>query len=112
MRVTCGEPYTAVREYDFSSYYPEDKYIRYQDVPDGKVFDIRDFGADTGSTDNSDAINQAVDAASAVSGTVLISGGDYLSGTVVLKSGVTLFIDNILPLPQDLTAKICGKSRR
>lgn len=108
LRVTCGEPYTAVREYDFSSYYPENKYIRYQDVPDGKVFDIRDFGADTGSTDNSVAINQAVDAASAVSGTVLISGGDYLSGTVVLKSGVTLFIDK----NSSVTARPDGENLR
>ena len=27
LRVTEGEPYKEVRKYDFSSYYPEEKYI-------------------------------------------------------------------------------------
>ena len=30
LRITKGDVYSEVREYDFSSYYPEDKYISKQ----------------------------------------------------------------------------------
>ncbi|MCM1113905.1 MAG: glycosyl hydrolase family 28 protein [Clostridium sp.] len=92
LRVTEGEPYTEVRAFDFSSYYPEDKYIKPQSVPQTNVFDIRDFGADTKNDDNAAYINEAVHKASECGGTVLVSGGDYITTTIVLKSGVTLFI--------------------
>lgn len=105
LRVTEGEPYTEVREFDFSSYYPEDKYIYSQAVPEENVFDIRDYGADTGCKDNALFINRAVDAACRAGGTVLVCGGDYLSGTVILKSGVTLFIEK----NSSITARPDGK---
>lgn len=92
LRVTEGEPYTEVREYDFSSYYPEDKYVYNQPSPEDHVFDIRDFGADVSNEDNADFINKAIDAASKACGVVFVAGGDYISTTVTLKSGVTLFI--------------------
>ncbi|MGN1202507.1 MAG: hypothetical protein ACI4RF_04375, partial [Eubacterium sp.] len=92
LRVTEGEPYTQIREFDFSSYYPKDKYIYSQPLPTENVFDIRDFGADITCPDNAQYINKAVDAACRVGGTVLVFGGDFLSGTVTLKSGVTFFI--------------------
>lgn len=93
LRITEGEPYTEIREFDFSSYYPEDQYIYNQALPTEKVFDIRSYGADVHCKDNARFINQAVDDACRAGGTVLVSGGDYLSGTVTLKSGVTFFID-------------------
>lgn len=48
LRITKGEPYTQVREFDFSSYYPEDKYISFQEKPEENVFDIRNYGAVAG----------------------------------------------------------------
>lgn len=92
-RVTEGEPYTEVRKYDFSSYYPEDDYIHDTELPEKNVFDIRFFGAVANDVDVDNAlyINMAFEAAEKVGGTVLISGGDYTSTTVFLKSGVTLF---------------------
>lgn len=105
IRVTEGEPYTEVREFDFSSYYPENKYIYNQQILNDNVFDVRDFGADISCTDNAGFINAAIDAAAKAHGTVLIDGGNYLSGTVILKSGVTLFISK----DSSLTARPDGK---
>ena len=92
LRITEGEPFSKVYPFDFSSYYPEDEYISYQDAPSDNVFDIRNFGADTEKDDNADCINAAINAAAEVGGTVLVDGGDYVTTTVFMKSGVTLFI--------------------
>lgn len=94
LRITTGDPYTEVREYDFSSYYPEDKYIsKNQQAPKENVYDIRDFGADVSLEDNAEYINKAVEEASKTKGTVLVTGGDYVSTTIFMKSNVTLFIE-------------------
>ena len=71
LRVTEGEPYTEVREYDFSSYFPIENYIVERSLPTENVFDIRDFGADVNNEDNAEYINSAVDKASKCNGTVL-----------------------------------------
>lgn len=94
-RVTDGEPYTEIRKYDFSSYYPEEDYISDMDLPEKNVFDIRCFGAvaDNEEFDNAPYINMAFEAAERIGGTVLIAGGDYTSTTVFLKSNVNLFIE-------------------
>lgn len=94
VRVTDGAPYSEIREFDFSSYYPEDNYISNMPLPEKNVYDIRDFGAaaNDAEIDNSVFINMAFDAAEKTGGTVLICGGDYTTTTVYLKSGVTLFI--------------------
>ncbi|MCC8073696.1 MAG: hypothetical protein LIO62_06180, partial [Clostridiales bacterium] len=92
LRVTDGQPYTEVREYDFSSYYPQDDYVKIQEIPAQNVFDIRSYGASTANGDNAVFIQRAVDEASKSAGIVLVDGGDYISTTVVLKSNVTLFI--------------------
>ncbi|MCH5321907.1 MAG: right-handed parallel beta-helix repeat-containing protein [Eubacterium sp.] len=105
LRVTEGEPYTEIREFDFSSYYPEDKYIYNQNLPTENVFDIRDYGADVSCDDNAPFINKAVLDASRAGGTVLISGGDFISGTVTLKSDVTFFIAK----DSSITARADGK---
>lgn len=93
LRITTGEPYTQVRDYDFSSYYPERDYVYKQDVPKNNLYDIRDFGADVSLEDNAEFINSAVKKASETNGTVLVAGGDYVSTTVFMESNVTLFIE-------------------
>jgi len=94
IRVTEGTPYTEIRKYDFSSYYPEADYISKQALPTENVYDIRTYGAsaDGSETDNAAYINNAVCDAAKTGGTVLIDGGDYTATTVFLKSNVTLFI--------------------
>jgi len=59
------------------------------------VFDIRDYGAvGDGATLNTPAIQKAIEACTAAGGgQVLFPPGRYLSGTVHLKSHVTLFLD-------------------
>ena len=92
LRVSEGEPYKEVRKYDFSSYYPEEKYIRKQGKPRKNVVDIREYGADTQNSNNAPFINKAIEKASEIGGVVLVDGGDYVSETVTLLSNVTLFI--------------------
>jgi len=61
----------------------------------GAAFDVRDFGA-TGDGETSDtaAINKAVDAAAqAGGGTVEFPAGSYVSGSIRLKSSITLHLD-------------------
>lgn len=91
LRITEGEPYSEVREFDFSSYLPIENYIKTQKIPTENIFDIRNFGANVDNEDNADFINAAINKASKSGGTVLISGGDFVSTTVTLKSNVTLF---------------------
>jgi len=59
------------------------------------VFNVKDLGATgDGKTKDTQAIQKAVDAASqAGGGTVLLPIGTYLSGTIRLKSNVTLHFD-------------------
>jgi len=60
-----------------------------------RIFDIRKFGAQgDGKTLDTAAINKAIDACnSAGGGTVYLGPGVYLSGTVILKSNVTLYLE-------------------
>jgi len=63
--------------------------------PAGRIFDARDYGA-TGNAKTKDtaAIQLAIDAAhQAGGGVALLPPGDYLSGTVILKSNVTLHLE-------------------
>jgi len=63
LRVTEGEPYTEVREGDYSSYYPLEKYIDFTEKPTGEIFDVRRFGADVKKSEeeNTAAIQTAID---------------------------------------------------
>ncbi len=60
-----------------------------------KDFDIRDYGANgDGKTLNTDAIQKAIDACSAAGGgRVVVDGGTYTTGTIILKNGVELHIE-------------------
>lgn len=62
---------------------------------DAPVFDVRRFGAvGDGKTLDTRAINAAIEAcAKAGGGQVRLSAGRYLSGTVRLRSGITLYLD-------------------
>ncbi|MFO0608355.1 MAG: glycosyl hydrolase family 28 protein [Polyangiales bacterium] len=63
-------------------------------APPAPVFDARRFGAaGDGARDDTAALQRAVDAAAGTGGSVLLSGGVFLSGTLTLRSRMTLFID-------------------
>lgn len=63
-------------------------------VAPAPVFDARRYGAvGDGVRDDTAALQRAVDAAAGTGGSVLLSGGTFLSGTVTLRSGLTLFVD-------------------
>ena len=75
---------------DYYEKIPYSDYLRRQEAPEA-CYDIRDYGAEPG-TLSTEAIQKALDDAGKEGGTVLVSGGVYLSGTVSVPSGVTLFI--------------------
>jgi polygalacturonase len=61
--------------------------------PPQPVFDVRKYGAvGDGATFDTQAIQKAIDACSGSHGSVLISGGKFLTAPLVLKSAMTLFI--------------------
>ncbi|HZJ78269.1 MAG TPA: glycosyl hydrolase family 28 protein [Clostridia bacterium] len=89
--------FPVVYEGDFYEGIEYEKYIDFEAVvlPDTTVFDIRDYGADVSNNaqENKDAINAAVNACySSGDGTVLVDGGSYITGSIRLKSNVTLKI--------------------
>lgn len=92
LRITEGEPYCQVRPFDFAANFEPRHLTKPLPAPAGEVIDIRTFGADPAAEDNAVAVQQAVDAAAKVGGTVLVDGGSYPMSTVELRSGVTLFI--------------------
>jgi hypothetical protein len=63
-------------------------------APPQPVFDPRSMGAaGDGKSDDTAAIQMAIDAAAGTGGSVLITHGTFLSGTLTLKSNMTFFID-------------------
>lgn len=108
LRVTEGEPYTEVREGDYSSYYPLENYIDFNQPLLEEYYDIKNYGADESKSDteNTKAIQSAIDECSRNGGgTVLISGGRYTVTTLFLRSDITLFIDKDSALSANTTGK-------
>lgn len=62
----------------------------------GRIYDVRDFGArGDGKVKDTTPIQSTIDAAfTAGGGTVYLGPGDYLTGGIVLKSNVTLYLDS------------------
>src|SRR5882757_5377502 len=59
-----------------------------------KIFFANTYGAKgDGTTLNTAAIQRAIDAAAAANGTVLVSPGTYLTGSLFLKSGITFLVE-------------------
>ena len=64
-------------------------------APPEPVFDARAFGATgNGTTSDEAAIQAAIASAAGTGGSVLLSGGTFLSGTLTLASNMTFFIDS------------------
>jgi lysophospholipase L1-like esterase len=62
-------------------------------IPVKKMFVVNEYGAKgDGTTLETVAIQKAIDRAAAVAGTVTFEPGTYLSGSLFLKSGVTLLV--------------------
>ncbi len=108
LRVTQGEPYTQVREGDYSSYFPVENYIDFSQPLPEEYLSIRDFGAhrDKPEQENTAAIQKAIDEChKRGGGTVLIDGGCYTVTTLFLRSHVTLFIEKNSALSANDTGK-------
>jgi hypothetical protein len=62
--------------------------------PPTPVFDVHNFGAaGDGTTSDTAAIQSAIAAATGTGGSVLLSSGTFLSGTLTLASNMTFFVD-------------------
>lgn len=60
-----------------------------------RVFNILDYGAKSdGVSNNADAIQKAIDEASANGGRVVVPAGRFLSGTLVLKSNIDFHLES------------------
>lgn len=63
-------------------------------VSSAAEFSVRDFGAaGNGQAKDTVAIQRTIDAAAAAGGVVRLTSGTYLTGTLYLKSGVSLVLD-------------------
>ena len=78
---------------DYYTDIPYHLYISEEKIPEGPVYDIRDYGAvaEAGVL-STDAIQKALDDAGRSGGTVLVDGGAYTAGTLSIRSNTTLFI--------------------
>jgi hypothetical protein len=58
------------------------------------LYDVRDYGAaGDGSTNDTSAIQAAIDACTGTGGSVLLTNGNFVAGTLYLQSNMTFFID-------------------
>ncbi len=62
--------------------------------PRGPVFDVKSYGAKgDGRAKDTAAIQAAIDAVPTSGGTVYLHDGEFITGTLVLKSNLTMFLD-------------------
>ena len=67
------------------------------------IFDVRDYGAvGNGTTNDTAAIQNAINACTGTGGSVLLTQGTYLTGTLYLQSNMTFFIDTSANLKSSL----------
>lgn len=96
-KVTRGDVFSQVYPGDFYEELPFSEYLQSVEPQEGLLtVDIRTCGATPGKTsvDNSDAIQAAIDEVAGHGGGVIyVGGGEYTTGSIELKSGITLFID-------------------
>ncbi len=95
LRITEGDRYEEEREFDYTSCYPVDEYIHKAEIPTERAYFITDFGAvaNDKSVNNAKAINDCIKRCSENGGGyVVVSGGDFTTKTIELKSNVTLFV--------------------
>ena len=82
-----------IYEGDYYLDIPYHLYINEEMLPNGPVFDIREYGAVAeGGVLSTEAIQKALDDAARMGGTVVVDGGAYTSGSLSIPSGITLFI--------------------
>ena len=96
LRITEGDAFKEEYEFDYTSYLPLDEYIHEVEIPSEDAYFITDFGAvpNDKSVDNSEKINACIDVCSkSGGGFVVVSGGDFTTKTVELKSNIVLFIE-------------------
>jgi len=61
-------------------------------LTESNVLDITDYGASTSSTDNTEAIQKALDAVPEAGGEVYVPKGEWLCGPIVMKSKTILYL--------------------
>lgn len=110
-KVTKGDVFASIYPGDFYEDLPFDEYLQEIQVPqEGMVVDIRTCGASTAAQNNRDAIQTAIDEAAAHGGGIVyVGGGSYTTGSITLKSGVTLFIEKGSALVASLNASDMDK---
>ncbi len=83
-----------IYEGDYYRPLPFHEYIHHEDIPRGEgVFDVRSFGAVPSTMFlSTPAFRAAFAAAAKCRGTVVVDGGYYCVSTLIIPSGVTLFI--------------------
>ena len=83
-----------VLEGDFTPDLPVDEYIVSPGEMREPVYDVRDFGAVSGSPEvQTDKLQAALDACGETGGTVLVRGS-FISGSLVIQSHTTLYVES------------------
>lgn len=89
-KANCDIDNKAVENHDLQN----SEHVYREDIPRVKsttIVDIRDYGADKDSTDNTGAVQKALNALRGIGGTVYIPAGNWLfKGELVIPSGVEL----------------------
>ncbi len=93
-KIYNGEIFSTVYDGDFYNDIPFDKYINYDfNISIENAIDARNFGVNINCSNNAEYINNAISTCSKNGGgIVVVDGGNYVCGTITLKSNVILYI--------------------